>query len=190
MGTFVMDTELTEQQRRFIAEYLIDLNATQAYRRAYPECHSYASAKAAASRLLKNINIRAEIRAAQSGYLRRRKVSADKVLQKLGTIAFAEIVDIEGKTKLRDIPVISRRAIKTIKYKDGNLVECKYHDALRALELLFRHLGCSKELPPLEADDCERRLRRNVDSVSKSDSPSRAVCRFDSESDVALSGRH
>ena len=39
---------MTEKQKRFCDEYLIDCNATRAYREAYPNCKKNSSADAAA----------------------------------------------------------------------------------------------------------------------------------------------
>jgi phage terminase small subunit len=50
---------LTEKQKRFCDEYLIDLNGTRAYKTAYPSVKSDEVAKAAASRMLSNVNVRA-----------------------------------------------------------------------------------------------------------------------------------
>ena len=49
---------LTEKQKIFCDEYLIDLNATRAYREAYPNCKKNSSADAAARKLLGNTRIR------------------------------------------------------------------------------------------------------------------------------------
>ncbi len=50
---------MTEKQKRFCDEYLIDLNGTRAYKTAYPSVKSDEVAKAAASRMLSNVNVRA-----------------------------------------------------------------------------------------------------------------------------------
>ena len=49
---------MTEKQRIFVNEYLIDLNATRAYRVAYPNVKSDNVARANGSRLLANANIK------------------------------------------------------------------------------------------------------------------------------------
>ena len=49
---------MTEKQKRFCDEYLIDCNATRAYREAYPNCKKNSSADAAARKLLGNTRIR------------------------------------------------------------------------------------------------------------------------------------
>ncbi len=49
---------MTEKQKRFADEYLIDLNATRAYKVAYPNVKKDDVAKAAASRMLTNVNVK------------------------------------------------------------------------------------------------------------------------------------
>ena len=52
---------MTEKQKRFADEYLIDLNGTRAYKVAYPRVKNDETAKAAASRLLTNVNVKTYI---------------------------------------------------------------------------------------------------------------------------------
>ena len=49
---------MTDKQRKFCDEYLIDANATRAYKAAYPHIKSDDAARACASRLLTNANIK------------------------------------------------------------------------------------------------------------------------------------
>jgi phage terminase small subunit len=49
---------LTDKQMIFANEYLVDLNATRAYKKAYPSVKKDSVAKAAASRLLTNVNLK------------------------------------------------------------------------------------------------------------------------------------
>ena len=53
--------KLTEKQKLFVDEYLIDLNATRAYKVAYPHVKSDGAARACASKLLTKANIKAYI---------------------------------------------------------------------------------------------------------------------------------
>jgi len=83
-------TELTPKQRRFVEEYLIDLNATQAAIRAG---YSEKSAKVTASRLLANVSIAAVVAEAQDERSERTKITADGVLEELGLLGFSNMLD-------------------------------------------------------------------------------------------------
>ncbi len=48
---------MTEKQKKFADEYLIDLNATRAYKVAYPSVKNDNTASAAAVRLLRNVKV-------------------------------------------------------------------------------------------------------------------------------------
>lgn len=80
--------KMTKNQERFIAEYLIDRNATRAYRAAYPNAKSESAIRANASRLIAKANIRAAIQEGQAAAIQRAKLDADSVLQALQAIAF------------------------------------------------------------------------------------------------------
>src|SRR5262245_51992495 len=55
----------TARQQRFVAEYLIDLNATAAYKRAGYKCRGKA-AESASARMLGNVRVRQAISFAQA----------------------------------------------------------------------------------------------------------------------------
>ena len=48
---------MTKKQKIFADEYLIDLNATRAYRVAYPSVKKDETAAAAATRMLRNVKV-------------------------------------------------------------------------------------------------------------------------------------
>ena len=48
---------MTEKQKIFADEYLIDLNATRAYKVAYPSVKKDEVASAAAARMLRNVKV-------------------------------------------------------------------------------------------------------------------------------------
>jgi phage terminase small subunit len=74
---------LNARQQRFVDEYLVDLDAPAAYRRAgYRPCNDNA-ASAAASRLLNDVNVRAAVAAAQQEQAARLLVSQDDVIRGL-----------------------------------------------------------------------------------------------------------
>lgn len=79
---------LTDKQRRFVEEYLVDLNATQAAIRAG---YSAKTAQEQSSRLLSNVMVQQAIREAQEARSQRTEITADRVLQELAKIGFADI---------------------------------------------------------------------------------------------------
>ena len=77
------------RQARFAEEYLIDLNATAAAKRAGYKGTQHAL-EVTASRLLRNADVRSLIEAGQKKRSERVMVKADQVLMKLVDIAFAD----------------------------------------------------------------------------------------------------
>ena len=85
---------MTDAQKRFCDEYLIDLNATRAYKVAYPNCKKDDTARANSSRLLTIANIQEYISERQKEIEKRTEVTQDMVVQELAKIAFFNIKDI------------------------------------------------------------------------------------------------
>lgn len=81
-------TKLTPKQARFVEEYLVDLNATQAAIRAG---YSARTAEQQGSRLLRNVQVAASVAAGQQDRSGRTEITADRVLQELAKIGFADI---------------------------------------------------------------------------------------------------
>ena len=106
-------TKLTPKQKLFVAEYLVDLNATQAAIRAG---YSEKRASEIGYQLLRKTTVQAAIQEAMADREERTGVTQDRVVAELELVAFAEAHD----------------------YADANL---KYANKLKALELLGRHLG-------------------------------------------------
>lgn len=74
---------LTPKQERFVQEYLIDLNATAAYRRAGYRAKTDNAAGAGASALLRNPKVSGAIRAALGARSERTEITSDDVLKGL-----------------------------------------------------------------------------------------------------------
>lgn len=81
------DAPLTARQQRFVDEYLLDLNATQACIRAG---YSVNSAEVAGCRLLRNAKVAQKLAQAQQRRSERTKITADDVLEELRLIALAD----------------------------------------------------------------------------------------------------
>lgn len=82
--------KLSEKQGQFVREYLIDLNATQAAIRAG---YSKKTARSQGQRLLTNVDIAEAIAEAQQERAERTEITADRVLEELGKIGFANMQD-------------------------------------------------------------------------------------------------
>jgi len=92
--------ELTEKQQRFCEEYLIDLNATRAYKAVYKNCKKDESARVNGSKLLTNTNIKAYIDEKLEEIHSKNTADAREVIEYLTSVmrgeSTAEIVVVEG----------------------------------------------------------------------------------------------
>lgn len=152
--------KLTEKQKIFAKEYLIDLNATKAAIRAG---YSQRTAYSQGQRLLKNVEIQTLISKLMEERSERTEITADRVIQEIAKIAFADIGnfmswDVDGNINMFpqesvDTSVVqSVRSNRTLKPVGENeevieaTVEVKLHPKLRALELLYNHVNGSDRL--------------------------------------------
>ena len=136
---------LTPRQERFVAEYLVDLNGTQAAIRAG---YSATGANVTGVRLLSNPTVAARIAAGKERQAERLEVKADTVLRELLRIATADLsqaFDEDGNLlPIPQMPEDVRRAVAGMKVRtddDGAVLrEVKFWDKNKALELLGKHL--------------------------------------------------
>ena len=80
---------MTPSQKRFADEWLKDQNGSRAYKAAYPAVKKDVTAAAAATRLLKNVNIAAYIDKRQKTLQKIVEVSQERVLQEEKHIGLA-----------------------------------------------------------------------------------------------------
>lgn len=139
---------LTERQRRFAEEYLVDgIGAQAAIRAGY----SPNGADVTAARLLGNDRVRALVRAGQAARSRRLEITADRVLLELARLAFGDMRELaswspDGLTlidslELSDGAAAAVAEIKETRTQAGTTLTVKRYDKPKALELLCRHLG-------------------------------------------------
>lgn len=87
---------LTEKQQRFVDEYLVDLNATQAAIRAGYSPHT---ANEQGAQLLAKLSIQNAVREARIAQQKRTAITADTVLMEIASIALADARElVEVKT--------------------------------------------------------------------------------------------
>lgn len=161
--------KLTPQQTRFVQEYLVDLNAAQAYRRAGYKAKGR-SADNSASRLLANVGIQTAIQAAMKKREERTHITQDRVLEELARIAFFDLRTLyrpDGSLKamhelddtagavLAGVDVVET----TIKGQGDEPAQAEYvkkvkiPDKVGALGLAMRHLGMLKDKTEITGKD-------------------------------------
>lgn len=157
-------TELTDKQKRFVEEYLIDLNATQAAIRAG---YSANSAMEQGWQLLQKTSVSQAISEAQAARSARTEIEADRVLRELAKIGFSDIrnvirwranvtqlvqdedtgeerLAVTNEVQLMDSADISSDAaacISEISQTDKGALKVKLYDKRAALVDIGRHLG-------------------------------------------------
>lgn len=126
---------LSDKQQRFVHEYLVDLNATQAAIRAG---YSVGSAPVTASRLLRNANVKAAIETGRTKATAKAELSVEWVLTMLKQNA---------ERAMQIIPVLNSQGDEIGEYKYEGSV------ANKALELLGKHQGMFADRVKVEGGD-------------------------------------
>jgi len=143
---------MTPKQIRFVAEYLKDLNASQAAIRAG---YSKKNPNVVGPRLLADVGIAAAIAERQAKQLADADLSAARVLEEIRRLSFSDIgalYDEQGHLKpLQDLSPAQRACIASTKTTKKNLtvgdgtqedvVEIRLWDKLRALEMAAKRFG-------------------------------------------------
>lgn len=135
--------KLTEKQKLFVDEYLIDLNATRAYRDVYPNCKKDSSADAAARKLLGKTRIQEYIKQQLEKIGSEKIADAQEVMEYLTKVMRREMKEsvVVTVTKERSEYVNTgdgRPRKQTVKEEVPQIVEipAKLSDANKAAELL------------------------------------------------------
>ncbi len=176
---------MTPKAERFVQEYLIDLNATQAAIRAG---YSARTANEQASRLLTNVSVRSAVEAAKKARAEKTGIDAEWVLRRLHDDATADLADLydeSGNLKaIHDWPKVWRTGlvagIETAQERDGSDAEgnpvyatvrkVKLSDRVRMVELIGKHVDVAafKEQIAMSGDlSFGERLKRAEERVGK-----------------------
>ena len=171
--------KVTEQQERFIQEYLVDLNATQAAKRAG---YSQKTAYSQGQRLLKHVVIAARLAEARREWAERVGITQDAVLSELAAIGFSRastflrstpdgdvVVDISDITDLESAAIKSVETTKTTTgggdtgrdVQEITKTKIILHDKRLPLRDIGQHLGMfegDKNVSPITVNVKEIRL--------------------------------
>lgn len=152
--------KLTPKQQRFVEEYLVDLNATQAAIRAG---YSPKTANEQGARLLANVSVQAAIQEAMKARQTRTEITQDRVLAELAKIAFGDQRAVmewgPSGVKLRDSKALTDDQAAIVAEVSesvtaaGGTLKLKTHDKVGALKLLGEHLGMFKQRVELTGKD-------------------------------------
>lgn len=148
--------KLTEKQRQFAYEYLVDLNATQAAIRAG---YSAKRADVEGCDLLKHAGVGAFIEELKLQRSQRVQFSSDDLLEKLRAQADADLADIfnrDGTIRpIQEWPIVWRQGlVRGIESEEryergeggtrvpvGRITKIKFGDRGRVLELIGKHIN-------------------------------------------------
>lgn len=188
--------DLTPRQARFVEEYLIDLNATQAAIRAG---YSEKTAEAQASRLLTKVKVASAVALAQARRSERTEITQDSVLRELALLGFADMgsyveINPDGSARLdwSSLPPGGTKVIHEITQdvaleRDGydedgkpqftNVRKTKFklYDKRAALVDIGKHLGMFIERREVNANvTILDQLYNEVDGLTRGKLPSDA----------------
>jgi phage terminase small subunit len=147
---------MTPKQQLFVAEYLKDLNATQAAIRCG---YSEKTANREGSRLLSKVDIQTAIAERQRLQLERADLTATRVLEEMRRLAFSDVRELfDAQGNLRPIHTLTPEQsacisgleviIKNAKAGDGvtdTVHKVKVWDKPKVLDLLGKHFGLLAE---------------------------------------------
>ncbi len=164
---------LTPRQQRFVEEYLIDANGHQAALRAG---YKPRSARQSVTQLLRNPEVAAALRAAMDARSERLQVHAERVLEELARIAFADIGALaewgpDGVTlkPASRISADARAAVAEVNTGGGKWgagPRIRLYSKLRALDIIARHLGLygktAPRLPPPQQRAADAQAAREI----------------------------
>lgn len=130
---------MTDNQKKFCDEYLIDTNATRAYKIAYPHVKSDDAARACASRLLTKDNIKSYI---------------DEQLEKISS---EKIADAEEVMKYLTSIMRGEETDEVLRfvgdgYQEKTRLQVNVKDRNKAAELLGKRYGIFKDNLAVEVE--------------------------------------
>lgn len=133
------EQKLPKRRQRFVEEYIVDYNATQAAIRAG---YSEKAARSTGSEILQNPDIQAAIHEELEKQSQRTNVTADRIVQELAAMAFERGADwteskMKNNNKLRALELLGRH----FGIFDGQGAQKKENQILKSLQSLLSEDG-------------------------------------------------
>jgi phage terminase small subunit len=151
---------MTEREEDFVREYLIDFNGAAAAIRAG---YTKQGAARSAAKLLADPAIAAAIEARRETTAKERRATADRVIEELARIAFADMrrfvdwnktgVHLRDKARLSGVDAAAIADVDMKGRGNGKVGKVKLYDKLAALNALAKHLGMVGPKAPLGPTD-------------------------------------
>lgn len=153
---------ISNQQQRFVQEYLVDFNGTQAAIRAgYAGLNADGtpnsnSARVIACQLLANPNVAKAVEEGKQELFRRIDITKERVMMEIGAVAFSNLQDVlPNDAELQALPRAAAATIKTWESETEESDEegksrtvtrkIQLHDKLGALDKLSKILGLTPD---------------------------------------------
>lgn len=164
---------MTDKQKRFCDEYIIDLNAARAYKAAYPNIKNDNVARANSSRLLTNANIKAYIEAELEKLHDERTADAKEVIEYLTSVMRREetesvvVTILQEKTKyVPDNNGTMRKHTEKTEIPQIVEIPAKLSDANKAAEMLGKYYALFTDRTQVEGDS----VIQIIDNIPRGDS--------------------
>lgn len=169
---------LTENEKKFCDEYLVDYNGTKAAIRAG---YSKKTACSQASRLLRKVNVIQYLNSRKQKFIEKLEITQERTMQEIGRIAFSDIrrlYDDNGcfkKINCMDDDIAAAIAGSEVfeefsgsgrsRKKIGITTKLKLWDKAKGLEMLAKHFGVFKdETTPFSVTISIKKAGDNADS--------------------------
>ena len=153
----------------FADNYLVDMNATRAYREVYKTKSDHAAASNA-NRLLKNPLVLSYVAMRQAEMSKKLQVTQEQVVAEFKRIAFAnprliaswnaDGVTLHDSEGLSDDAAAAIAEVSETPTKIGKAMRFRLHDKVAALTALGRHLGMFVDHVEVTVNDLSERMKQ------------------------------
>ena len=166
---------MTPKQSAFVKEYLLDLNAGEAARRAGYKARDKSALKIQGARLLRHPVVRDEIAKAMQDNPERLRITADMVLNEYAKLAFADPcrlinwgpdgVTLSLSNELSEAEVAQIAEVVQTRNSRGESLRVKLRDRKAALDALAKYLGLFKKPGPGERAEADEELAGKAETA-------------------------